>query len=290
MSSSTINPQRAQELSENLAEIRQRVAKASSNVVEDSNHKRKQPLLVAVSKYKPSSDILACYENGQRDFGENYVQELVDKAKELPSDIRWHFIGAFQTNKAKILAAIPNLHAIQTIASIKAADAINKALTSKSDRGTNPLNVLIQVNTSGEDVKSGLPPLPLSSSSSSDHSQEDQPLVSLALHIINNCSHVRLQGLMTIGSLQESLSGAEMNKDFVTLRQTRDALTSILLSNSGKQKGDGESEGELGWGEDGRLLLSMGMSSDFEAALKAESDIVRVGTGIFGERHKKGEN
>ena len=83
MASSTINPQRAQELSENLAEIRQRVAKASSNVVEDSNHKRKQPLLVAVSKYKPSSDILACYENGQRDFGENYVQELVDKAKEV---------------------------------------------------------------------------------------------------------------------------------------------------------------------------------------------------------------
>ena len=91
---------------------------------------------------------------------------------------------------------------------------------------------------------------------------------------------------MTIGSLQESLSSgsAEVNKDFETLRQTRDTLESILVARS---QGEGQ-EGSK-WGEDGRLLMSMGMSSDFDAALKAGSDIVRVGTGIFGARHKKGE-
>ena len=85
----TLNAERIQELSENLSEIRQRVTNAvSQNTLDTANNKekgsrRRQPLLVAVSKYKPASDVLACYENGQRDFGENYVQELVDKAKEV---------------------------------------------------------------------------------------------------------------------------------------------------------------------------------------------------------------
>ena len=85
----TFNAERTQELSENLSEIRQRVTNAvSQNTLDSTNNEGKgsssrQPLLVAVSKYKPASDVLACYENGQRDFGENYVQELVDKAKEV---------------------------------------------------------------------------------------------------------------------------------------------------------------------------------------------------------------
>ena len=110
-------PERAEELKEALAEIRQRVEAASAKAATP----RTSPVLVAVSKYKPASDILACYDDGQRDFGENYVQELVDKAAQvslyvvpteqysrllpqLPQDIRWHFIGTLQSNKAKILA------------------------------------------------------------------------------------------------------------------------------------------------------------------------------------------
>ena len=84
--SPTLNAERTQELSENLSEIRQRVTNAvSQNTLDTTNNEGqgRQPLLVAVSKYKPASDVLACYENGQRDFGENYVQELVDKAKEV---------------------------------------------------------------------------------------------------------------------------------------------------------------------------------------------------------------
>ncbi|KAI0311267.1 hypothetical protein OF83DRAFT_1069111, partial [Amylostereum chailletii] len=110
--------ERTAELADAIADIRARVRHASPGT----------PTLVAVSKYKPASDILACYDAGQRDFGENYVQELVDKAGQLPADIRWHFIGTLQSNKAKLLASIPNLHTVQTVASTKAASALHKAL------------------------------------------------------------------------------------------------------------------------------------------------------------------
>uniref|UniRef100_A0A0W0EUN8 Pyridoxal phosphate homeostasis protein n=1 Tax=Moniliophthora roreri TaxID=221103 RepID=A0A0W0EUN8_MONRR len=251
---------RTDELRESLSEIRERVGSAAT--------------LVAVSKYKPSSDIFVCYENGQKDFGENYVQELVDKAKELPNDIRWHFIGTLQSNKAKLVSSIPNLHTVQTISSSKIADALNKALP--EERTKTPLNVLIQVNTSGEDTKSGLPPL------SRDSNSDDSELKQLAKYIIISCPKLHLQGLMTIGALELSLNATETEKnaDFERLKETRDVLSEWL-------RAEGEDEGK--WGQDGKLLLSMGMSSDFEAALKAGSDIVRVGTGIFGQRKKKEE-
>ncbi|KAG6327501.1 hypothetical protein ID866_11588, partial [Astraeus odoratus] len=213
-----------------------------------------------------------CYRLGQRDFGENYVQELVDKAQELPDDIRWHFIGTLQSNKCKALAAIPNIYAVQTVTSAKAATALNKALPPER---TSPLNILLQVNTSGEDAKSGLPPL------SSAESAAGSELVAIVQHVITACPRLRVQGLMTIGSLTESMaSGERENEDFETLKRTRDILQGVLAA-------DGESSGK--WGAEGRLLLSMGMSSDFEAALRAGSDIVRVGTGIFGARHQKGQ-
>lgn len=168
--------------------------------------------------------------------------------------------------------AIPNLYAVQTVTSTKAATALNKALPAER---ASPLNVLVQVNTSGEDNKSGLPPLP------SDATEPD--LVQLARHIIVECPRLHLQGLMTIGSLTESLSSTEKpNEDFERLVRTRDLLQEALA-----QAGFSTDGGR--WGEGGKLLLSMGMSSDFEAALNSGSDIVRVGTGIFGTRLKKEE-
>ncbi|KAG8213335.1 hypothetical protein J3R82DRAFT_11817 [Butyriboletus roseoflavus] len=255
-------PERFKELSESLSEIQDRVRQASSP---SSN-----TTLVAVSKYKPASDILACYECGQRDFGENYVNELEEKARQLPDDIRWHFIGTLQSNKSKILATIPNIYAIQTVTSTKAASALNKSLPLER---TTSLNVLLQVNTSGEQAKSGIPALTsVESGSSSELSQ-------LAQYIVSSCPRLHLHGLMTIGSLTESLLSDESpNEDFEMLKRTRDFLEETLrqdLASGGK------------WGVDGRLLLSMGMSSDFEAALKGGSDIVRVGTGIFGARPTK---
>ncbi|PCH42133.1 hypothetical protein WOLCODRAFT_25156 [Wolfiporia cocos MD-104 SS10] len=259
--------ERTAELRGALVEIRTRVQHAAGSSVE------RPPTLVAVSKYKPASDVLACFDAGQREFGENYVQELVDKAQELPADIRWHFIGTLQSNKAKTLASIPNLYAVQTVTSVKAASALNKALP---DLRTEPLHVLLQVNTSGEDAKSGLPPL-------APGGPRDAELVQLARHVVVECPRLHLQGLMTIGALTESLASAEKpNEDFDRLGQTRDVLQAMLA-----EEGFAPEEGR--WGEGGKLLLSMGMSSDFEAALRAGSDIVRVGTGIFGSRPKKEE-
>lgn len=156
--------------------------------------------------------------------------------------------------------------------STKAATALNKYLS--PDR-TSPLNILLQVNTSGEDNKSGLPLL-----SASTISADDSELTKLAKYIISECPRLHLQGLMTIGSLAESLASAEKpNHDFETLVETRDALQALLREKFSSDR----------WGADGILLLSMGMSSDFEAALKSGSDIVRVGTSIFGTRLKKEE-
>ncbi|TDL25522.1 hypothetical protein BD410DRAFT_813305 [Rickenella mellea] len=277
--------QRAADLADSLTDIQKRVQTACGGA--------KTPTLVAVSKLKPVSDILACYEAGQRDFGENYVQELVDKAAQLPSDIRWHFIGTLQSNKAKLLASISNLYAIQTLTSVKTADALNRTLAPPPRL---PLAVFLQVNTSLEDTKSGVAPLNVSSpptlvaSSNGKTMLHDahaanriSELYTLAAHIVTQCPRLRLQGLMTIGALDASLAAAsgDENADFIRLRETRDALESLLL-----EGGDGQRT----WGNDAanesgpHLELSMGMSSDFEAALMAGSDVVRVGTGIFGAR------
>ncbi|CCL98641.1 uncharacterized protein FIBRA_00643 [Fibroporia radiculosa] len=269
MSTTTISrasTERALELKESLTEVRTRVQQAISG-------KNKEAILVAVSKYKPASDVLACFEAGQLDFGENYVQELVDKAQQLPPSIRWHFIGTLQSNKAKVLASIPNLYTIQTVTSVKVAAALNKAIPAER---SSPLNILLQVNTSGEDNKSGLPPLSVES-----ESNVESELTQLARHIVSECPQLYLQGLMTIGSLTESLASTEKpNEDFERLCLTRDLLQQALVQ-AGLPPDGGK------WGTDGKLLLSMGMSSDFEAALKAGSDVVRVGTSIFGSRPKK---
>ncbi|THG94843.1 hypothetical protein EW145_g8066 [Phellinidium pouzarii] len=272
--SDSATPERTADLAANLAEIRERVNAASL-----SRKEEQVSLLVAVSKYKPAADVQVCYEQGQFDFGENYVQELVDKAKKLPQDIRWHFIGTLQSNKAKLLASIPNLYSMQTLASPKTADALNNALPEA--RLGRPLNVLLQVNTSGEASKAGLSPL-----SGSDPDDASSELVSLAKHVITRCPRLRLQGLMTIGSLAESLSGAEENVEAAMLRNTRDRLEQQLRDAFPDHN---SKTGSSMWGDKGRLLLSMGMSSDFEAALRTGSDIVRIGTSIFGERHRKGE-
>lgn len=91
---------RVTELQAALTDVHARIAAAS-------NSPQRSPTLVAVSKYKPVADVRACYDAGQRDFGENYTQELVDKAAVLPRDVRWHFIGTVQSNKAKTLASKP---------------------------------------------------------------------------------------------------------------------------------------------------------------------------------------
>ncbi|KAL1931381.1 hypothetical protein VTP01DRAFT_9523 [Rhizomucor pusillus] len=202
--------------------------------------------LVAVSKYKPAEDVMYAYETGQRHFGENYVQELVEKAEKLPRDIQWHFIGNLQSNKCKTVAAIPNLFVVETVDSIKKADTLNKACAAVR---TEPLNVFVQVNTSREEAKSGVDP---------------EQCVDVCKHIVESCPQLKLSGLMTIGMFGRDPNVE--NPDFKCLADCKEQVEKAL----GGRK----------------LELSMGMSGDFVQALKAGSTNVRVGTTIFGERQR----
>ncbi|GAA5873142.1 hypothetical protein JCM3774_000062 [Rhodotorula dairenensis] len=260
-------PERVQELVHNYEEI--------VNQVQHATEKRgpgPKPRLVVVTKLKPSSDIQALYEHGIRHFGENYPQELEGKAKELPEDIAWHYIGTLQSNKCKMLASIPNLFAIETLTSAKAANQLQSTLASLPTLRSAPLNVFIQINTSGEEQKSGLPALSGSQTGGGE-------VVDLAAHILEKCPALRLRGLMTIGSLDSSVS-AHPNPDFERLKETRTALLAALRARDGLQ----QAVEQLVREQEGGLELSMGMSNDFVEAIEQGSTNVRVGSSIMGAR------
>ncbi len=190
------------------------------------------------------------------------MQELVEKSKILPRSIQWHMIGGLQSNKCKQLAEqIPNLWCVSSVDSEKKANELEKgrkALLEKDGAVQGKLRVKVQVNTSGEENKSGVEP---------------DATLSLCRHIIEKCPHLQLHGLMTIGAIARSrettAENENENEDFVKLRETRDRVVK-----------------ELGW-EEGALELSMGMSADFEGAIRMGSDEVRVGSQIFGERPQR---
>lgn len=169
-------------------------------------------------------------------------------------------IGALQTNKCKPLAEqVSNLYCVSSVDTAKKADALEKGRAALAEKQELPdkLRILVQVNTSGEAEKSGVEP---------------EQTAELCRHVREKCPHLQLAGLMTIGAIARSQASAtadSVNEDFVALRETR-----------------GKVVRELGI-EKEELELSMGMSSDFEAAIAQGSDEVRVGTTIFGERPAK---
>lgn len=208
--------------------------------------------LVAVTKLKPLSDIMALYNIGVRHFGENYVQELITKAQELPKDIKWHFIGGLQTGKCKDLAKnIENLFAVEAVDSLKKCKKLDSVRHSLNGA---QIQIYLQVNTSGEEQKSGYSVLDLA---------EIEETVDFLLS--PECKTLKLQGLMTIGSFSESTSDLE-NHDFAKLVQVKNKL-------------------DEKFGID--LELSMGMSNDYIQAIKQGSTNVRVGSLILGSRPKK---
>ena len=161
------------------------------SLIESSNNKNKNAhkqsvRLVAVSKTKPIELLQQAYEAGCRVFGENYVQELVEKVPQMPKDIQWHYIGALQTNKAnKLLSVFDKVSCltVETVDKIKLAHKLDKAV---KDKGTEEkLNIYVQVNTSAEESKSGCSP---------------EEVVELCQQITNECSSLDLKGLMTIGA------------------------------------------------------------------------------------------
>ena len=258
-----------------------------------------QPRLVAISKLHSPSAILAAHSHAkQLHFGENYAQELEAKAKVLPATIKWHFVGKLQSNKAKMVAGIPNLYLVETLDSAKCATALEKALSGDAGGAREePLGVYLQINTSGEEAKGGMEPL------QGEPSGEEE-VVRVARHVMHDCPSLRLRGLMTIGAASNSQisrdsEGAaeasreqvgeearQLNPDFARLYETRRLLLPLLQDNDDKAVRERYGDMFPGTGTDGTggLELSMGMSSDLEMAIRAGSDNVRVGTDCFGAR------
>ncbi|KAL3820740.1 hypothetical protein ACJIZ3_006645 [Penstemon smallii] len=224
-----------------LRSVLQRVTKAAERSGRASDRIR----VVAVSKTKPVPLLRQVYDAGHRCFGENYVQELIDKAPQLPEDIEWHFIGNLQSNKVKpLLTGVPNLAMVETVDDEKIANHLNRV---SGNIGRKPLKVLIQVNTSGEESKFGVEP---------------SGCVELAKYVSSNCPNLEFCGLMTIG-MPDYTSTPE---NFKTLAKCRSEVCK-----------------ELGIAEE-QFELSMGMSGDFELAIEMGSTNVRIGSTIFGAR------
>ncbi|XP_072995564.1 uncharacterized protein [Typha latifolia] len=221
------------------------VLRRAQQAAERSGRRAEEVRVVAVGKTKPVSLVRQLYDAGHRCFGENYVQEFVDKAPLLPADIEWHFIGHLQSNKVKsLLASVPNLDMVESVDNEKVANYLDRAVASL---GRKPLKVLVQVNTSGEESKSGIDP---------------SRCIELAKHVKLACPNLVFSGLMTIGMPNYSSTP----ENFSTLSNCR--------ANICKALGIPQEQCEL----------SMGMSGDFEQAIEMGSTNVRIGSTIFGPR------
>ncbi|MCP5463450.1 MAG: YggS family pyridoxal phosphate-dependent enzyme [Deltaproteobacteria bacterium] len=215
-------------------------------LLDEINTETQDPvMLVAVSKKQSALAIRHAYDCGQKDFGENYVQELLDKQEELKDlNINWHFIGHLQRNKAKYI--VGKVHLIQGVDNPKLLQEIEKQASKQHVQQ----KILLQVNVSGEESKSGC---------------QDKDLFELITKA-NACEHITLCGLMTIGST--AANEQTKQSEFTRLKNLfEEAKTQVKDPNC--------------WTE-----LSMGMSGDFKLAIKQGSTMVRVGTRIFGERDK----
>ncbi|CAN1326670.1 Pyridoxal phosphate homeostasis protein [Linum perenne] len=175
--------------------VAQRVHQAAERAGRGSHQVR----LVAVSKTKPVSVLRQVYAAGHRCFGENYVQELIEKAPQLPADVEWHFIGNLQTG-------VPNLAIVESVDDDKIASRLDRVVESL---GRKPLKVFIQVNTSGEESKYGVEP---------------SSCVELAKHVRENCTNLEFGGLMTIGMLDYSSTP----ENFKTLASCRSEVCKAL--------------------------------------------------------------
>lgn len=198
--------------------------------------------LVAVSKTKPASDIQKAYDGGQRIFGENKVQEMVDKYDVLPKDIEWHMIGHLQRNKVKYMAHFVDL--IHGVDSVKTLKEINK----QAEKHGRVIKCLLQAKIATEDSKFGL-----------SFTQIEEILGSEELQEMNHVNIVGCMGMATFTSNTQQLE-----EEFSSLKSFFDSL----------QKQYPQIE-----------VLSMGMSGDYPIAIAHGSNMIRVGSSIFGARN-----
>ena len=204
--------------------------------------------LVAVSKFQDADAVLEAYNAGQRAFGENIVQELVEKEALLPKDIQWHLIGHLQTNKVKYIA--PFISVIESVDSLKLLQEINKqALKNKRT-----IDCLLQVYIADEDTKFGL--------------GFDEVVELLRSDEFQELKNVRIVGLMGIAS--NTNTEKQIRDEFEELKVLFDGIKISFFRK-----------------EDSFKELSMGMSSDYKIAVEEGSTIVRIGSSIFGKRKTK---
>ncbi len=202
----------------------------------------KNTQILVVSKNQNFSNIEKLYRVGHRDFGENYIQEMVEKYKKLPKDIRWHMIGRIQSNKLKYI--IPFIHLIHSVQNIKQIDIINKIAL----KYQKIINCLLQIKICDDKNKSGIT------------YQEASKI--LENETYKKMKNVKIIGIMGMASFQEKLT--KVHDEFSYLRK---------IYNEYKNKY-------------GHYILSMGMSRDYNIAIKYGTTIVRLGTMIFGNRKK----
>ncbi len=204
--------------------------------------------LIAVSKFRPFSDIEAAYQTGQRHFGENRVQELKEKAQHFSNqEMAWHFIGHLQTNKINTLFKIPNLKFIHSVDSLKLLQELYK----KDELLQNSkVSFFIEIKTSGEEEKMGV-----------ESEAELQAMIDLIKVHVH--SPLVFCGFMTMGKIRTDNLERDAQECFQKLSDYQKKYGQHFLDRS--------------------LLLSMGMSQDWEIAVEAGSDYVRVGTSIFAD-------
>jgi len=205
--------------------------------------------LVAVSKIQSAADIKKLYDLGQRDFGENYVQELVEKEPLLPKDVRWHFIGHLQSNKVKFIA--PFVCLIQGVDSMKLLREINK----QAKKSARVIHCLLQVHIAQEETKFGL-----------DETELNEIVVALETEK-QNFSHVYVEGLMGMASFSDDLQ--KVKREMKYLKSLFDRYQHLDINNCKMS------------------TLSMGMSGDYKIAIEEGSNMVRIGSLLFGARSLK---
>jgi pyridoxal phosphate enzyme (YggS family) len=219
-------------IQENLVQFREKI-------------KGQNCVLVAISKTKTVSDILEAYNSGLRDFGENKVQELLEKHDQLPRDIRWHMVGHLQTNKVKLI--VPFIGLIHSVDSHKLLLEIDK----QAGKAGRIIPCLLQVHIGEEETKFGMDP--------------GETLNLIGHPGIKELKHIIIKGLMGIATFTDDMK--KVGEEFRFLKKLYDQARTINVRENIKID-----------------TLSMGMSSDYETALKEGSNMIRIGTAIFGER------
>ncbi len=218
----------------------------AENITKFKNELGDTVKLVAVSKTKPNEIVMQAYEAGQRIFGENKVQDLVEKHATLPKDIKWHFIGHLQTNKVKYIA--PFISLVHAVDSLKLLNIINK----EALKNNRTIPVLLQFHVAEEDTKFGL-----------SLNDARELLGSDEFKALKNVEIVGVMGMATYTNDEN-----QVRNEFRMLRNIFDILKSEYFVASEKF-----------------TEISMGMSHDYQIAVEEGSTMVRVGTSIFGNRN-----